>query len=121
MRFRKGGGRRIDIDSDSDINMSTVAFFPFRIVQAAIAEAFKTPEVIRMFALQQPKQLRERLESLRRDSRLGRAENNATTEMVEILVALKKLGEQVGKQSGKEMDSGQLDWCLCAGDDLHCF
>jgi len=30
-------------------------------IQAAISEAFRTPEVIRMFAKKQPGQLRERL------------------------------------------------------------
>jgi hypothetical protein len=30
-------------------------------IQAAISEAFKTPEVIRMFAKKQPGQLRDRL------------------------------------------------------------
>jgi hypothetical protein len=33
-------------------------------IQAAVSEAFKTPEVIRMFAQRQPKLLRERLENL---------------------------------------------------------
>jgi len=30
-------------------------------IQAAVSEAFRTPEVIRMFAKKQPGQLRERL------------------------------------------------------------
>jgi len=33
----------------------------FQATQAAISEAFKTPEVIRMFAKKQPGQLRQRL------------------------------------------------------------
>jgi hypothetical protein len=36
-------------------------FFLFKAIQAAISEAFKTPEVIRMFAKKQPGQLRDRL------------------------------------------------------------
>ena len=35
-------------------------------IQAAISEAFKTPEVIRMFAKKQPGQLRTRLAEVRR-------------------------------------------------------
>ena len=34
-------------------------------IQAAISEAFKTPEVIRMFAKKQPGQLRQRLAEVR--------------------------------------------------------
>jgi len=37
-------------------------------IQAAISEAFKTPEVIRMFAKKQPGQLRTRLAEVRVDS-----------------------------------------------------
>lgn len=33
----------------------------FQAIQAAISEAFKTPEVIRLFAKKQPGQLRQRL------------------------------------------------------------
>ena len=37
----------------------------FQAIQAAISEAFKTPEVIRMFAKKQPGQLRQRLSEVR--------------------------------------------------------
>jgi len=33
----------------------------FQAIQAAVSEAFRTPEVIRLFAKKQPGQLRERL------------------------------------------------------------
>lgn len=33
-------------------------------IQAAVSQAFKTPEVIRMFAQRQPRQLRERLDAV---------------------------------------------------------
>jgi len=36
-------------------------FFFLQAIQAAISQAFKTPEVIRMFAKKQPRQLRTRL------------------------------------------------------------
>ena len=36
-------------------------FCPSQAIQAAISEAFKTPEVIRMFAKKQPVELRQRL------------------------------------------------------------
>ena len=72
-------------------------------VRAAIADAFKTPEVIRMFALQQPERLRDRLAATRRDMKLdagGRKGEAADArrarqerEVLEILMALRRLGE----------------------------
>lgn len=87
-------------------------------IRAAIADAFKTPEVIRLFALQQPGQLRERLTIIQRDMMLQSKHqkanfSNTTTgvsknggsnkgererqrqqqEIVEILTALRRLGE----------------------------
>ncbi|KAK3583405.1 hypothetical protein CHS0354_040371 [Potamilus streckersoni] len=63
-------------------------------IQAAISEAFKTPEVIRMFAKKQPGQLRQRLAEINRDSKIGKiAKSLAVEQSVEILTALKKLGE----------------------------
>jgi len=63
-------------------------------IQAAISEAFKTPEVIRMFAKKQPDQLRQKLAQMQRDVNLGKlAEIAYTQQGVEILTALKKLGE----------------------------
>lgn len=37
----------------------------FQAIQAAISDAFKTPEVIRLFAKKQPGQLRQRLTDVR--------------------------------------------------------
>lgn len=63
-------------------------------IQAAISEAFKTPEVIRMFAKKQPEQLRQKLFELERDYSLGKLlESVYKQQGVEILTALKKLGE----------------------------
>jgi len=63
-------------------------------IQAAISEAFKTPEVIRMFAKKQPGQLRERLSEITRDEKIGKIpKDQAVGQSVEILTALKKLGE----------------------------
>ena len=69
-------------------------------IRAAIADAFKTPEVIRMFALQQPGQLRERLQAVQRDMKLDRKKRQQQ-EVVEILMALRKLGEKLHED---EMD-----------------
>ncbi|KAL4221494.1 hypothetical protein ACF0H5_019751 [Mactra antiquata] len=63
-------------------------------IQAAISEAFKTPEVIRMFAKKQPGQLRQRLAEISRDEKIGKIpRSQAVGQSVEILTALKKLGE----------------------------
>ncbi|XP_002158224.1 protein LZIC [Hydra vulgaris] len=63
-------------------------------IQAAISEAFKTPEVIKMFAKKQPEQLRQKLSQLQ----LGISSGKLCgvfyqQQIVEILSALKKLGE----------------------------
>jgi len=63
-------------------------------VRAAISDAFKTPEVIRMFATKKPAALRQRLAEIDRDVKLGKYSfADVTTQATEILVALKKLGE----------------------------
>lgn len=63
-------------------------------IQHAVSEAFKTPEVLQMFADKQPQQLRSRLEDLEREqqlARVGQTEYNA--KKLEILLALNKLGQ----------------------------
>ncbi|XP_059153204.1 protein LZIC-like [Physella acuta] len=63
-------------------------------IQAAISEAFKTPEVIQLFAKKQPGQLRSRLSDISRDEKIGKLpKEQAIQQSVEILTALKKLGE----------------------------
>jgi len=63
-------------------------------IQAAISQAFQTPEVIRMFAKKQPGQLRTRLAEIERDAKIGKlAMDVFSQQKVEILTALRKLGE----------------------------
>ncbi|XP_071109192.1 protein LZIC-like isoform X1 [Haliotis cracherodii] len=63
-------------------------------IQAAISKAFKTPEVIRLFAKKQPGQLRQRLADINRDAKIGKiSKEMETLQSVEIMTALKKLGE----------------------------
>eukprot|EP01028_Stygiella_incarcerata_P014151 TRINITY_DN911_c0_g4_i1.p1 TRINITY_DN911_c0_g4~~TRINITY_DN911_c0_g4_i1.p1 ORF type:complete len:193 (+),score=74.96 TRINITY_DN911_c0_g4_i1:117-695(+) len=65
-------------------------------IQAAIRDAFRTPEVIKLFARKEPEALRQRLSSLKRDLKLGRLPEDAFVQQaVEILLALKKLGEKL--------------------------
>lgn len=65
-------------------------------IQAAISRAFKTPEVIRLFAKKQPGQLRTRLAEMDRDLMVGKLERDLYTQQkVEILTALRKLGEKL--------------------------
>uniref|UniRef100_A0A4W4HI94 Beta-catenin-interacting ICAT domain-containing protein n=1 Tax=Electrophorus electricus TaxID=8005 RepID=A0A4W4HI94_ELEEL len=65
-------------------------------IQAAISQAFKTPEVIRLFAKKQPGQLRTRLAEMDRDMMVGKLPRDQYTEQkVEILSALRKLGEKL--------------------------
>ncbi|XP_069466107.1 protein LZIC isoform X2 [Ambystoma mexicanum] len=68
-------------------------------IQAAISQAFKTPEVIRMFAKKQPGQLRTRLAEMDRDLMVGKLGKDLHTEQkVEILGALSKLGEKLSPE-----------------------
>ena len=66
---------------------------------AAISAAFKTPEILKMFALKQPEQLRERLRAVARDVMLGKmAQSKGESERLEILTALKKLGAELSDE-----------------------
>jgi len=68
-------------------------------IQGAISEAFKTPEVIKMFANKQPAQLRMKFEQLKEDLKLKRVTQGAhKAQAVEILTALKKLGEELSAE-----------------------
>ncbi|KAL5264629.1 hypothetical protein ACHWQZ_G005644 [Mnemiopsis leidyi] len=67
--------------------------------QAAISSAFKTPEVMRLFAKQEPTQLRTLLTQIDRDVILGkRNQVDSKQDKIEILTALKKLGEQISNE-----------------------
>eukprot|EP00033_Pygsuia_biforma_P000957 GCRY01001099.1.p1 GENE.GCRY01001099.1~~GCRY01001099.1.p1 ORF type:complete len:189 (-),score=24.71 GCRY01001099.1:34-600(-) len=65
-------------------------------LQAAISEAFKTPEVIRMFAKGSLDQLRSRLSCIQREFKLGNLPKDSFIQQsLEILTALKKLGSDL--------------------------
>ncbi|XP_037124320.1 protein LZIC [Syngnathus acus] len=65
-------------------------------IQAAISQAFKTPEVIRLFAKKQPGQLRTRLAEMDRDVMVGKlSRDDYKQQKMEVLTALRKLGEKL--------------------------
>ena len=65
-------------------------------VTAAISQAFRTPEVIRLFAKKEPAALRRRLADIDRDVKLGKIQfEEVSAQAAEILIALKKLGEKL--------------------------
>jgi hypothetical protein len=67
-------------------------------VHAAVSQAFRTPEVIKLFALAQPAGLRQRLAGLQRDKKLGKiSKAAATAQALEILSALRKLGDTLSE------------------------
>ncbi|CAD5121772.1 DgyrCDS10249 [Dimorphilus gyrociliatus] len=81
-------------------------------IQAAISNAFQTPEVIKLFAKKQPAQLRIKLAEIERDAKIGKmTSSESSTKKLEILMALKKLGEYltaeennyIEKQSSNKM------------------
>ncbi|EKX50704.1 hypothetical protein GUITHDRAFT_66454 [Guillardia theta CCMP2712] len=68
-------------------------------IQGAVSQAFRTPEVIKMFANKQPAQLRLRLEQKKEDLKLKRiTQESYMAQVVEILTALKKLGEELNAE-----------------------
>ncbi|KAJ3441002.1 protein lzic [Anaeramoeba flamelloides] len=68
-------------------------------IRAAVAQAFKTPEVIRLFANKQPTSLRLRLSNIQTQLKLGKmAKETYETQALEILLALKKLGDKLSIQ-----------------------
>jgi hypothetical protein len=68
-------------------------------IQAAVSSAFSTPEVVRMFATKNGGQLRARLAALQREQRLGKlASERYVVQAVEVLAALKKLGESLSEE-----------------------
>ncbi|KAK4305907.1 hypothetical protein Pmani_022223 [Petrolisthes manimaculis] len=75
-------------------------------IQAAISQAFKTPEVIQMFAKKQPDQLREKLSQVERDQKIGKLTLDLYTQQkVEVLSALQKLGETLTAAEQQFLDS----------------
>uniref|UniRef100_A0A6B2LLF5 Beta-catenin-interacting ICAT domain-containing protein n=1 Tax=Arcella intermedia TaxID=1963864 RepID=A0A6B2LLF5_9EUKA len=65
-------------------------------IQATISEAYKTPEVIKMFANKNTVQLRQRYANLQRDAKLP--SDVKIAQQVEILSALQKLGETLSPE-----------------------
>ncbi|KAK9739792.1 Beta-catenin-interacting protein ICAT [Popillia japonica] len=64
--------------------------------RAAISQAFKTPEVIKLFGKKEPKQLRERLIDIECAFKLNKlSEDVRDRQKAEILIALRQLGEQL--------------------------
>ncbi|KAJ1455240.1 hypothetical protein M885DRAFT_520537 [Pelagophyceae sp. CCMP2097] len=63
-------------------------------IQGAVRTAFKTPDVIRMFAQKEPSALRAKLAQLNEERRLSRiTEATFIAFSVEVVLALQKLGE----------------------------
>ncbi|KAJ6221284.1 hypothetical protein RDWZM_007096 [Blomia tropicalis] len=63
-------------------------------IQAAISNAFQTPEIIRLFARKQPTQLRVKLSQIERDFKIGTLNREVYIQQkIEILSALQKLGD----------------------------
>lgn len=68
-------------------------------IQAAISSAFKTPEVIRMFANKQPDQLRLKLTQLQRDVKIKKISREVfIRQSVEILLALQRLNTELSEE-----------------------
>ena len=74
-------------------------------IRATVKSAFKTPEVIRLFAQKHPEKLRGRLNTLKRDLKLKKISQDVFNEKAsEILVALRKLGEKLDDEESDLID-----------------
>ena len=74
-------------------------------IQAAVSQAFKTPEVIRLFAQRQPEQLRVRLSSLRRDWKVKKLSRDEYMRgSIEVLQALSKMGSELSEEEQQMLD-----------------
>jgi len=87
---------QLSLDNISNVSLKSDLERFKQAVTAAIAEAFKTPEVIRFFTRKEPGQLRLKLEQIEREHTFRQIDEtfyNSTR--LEILLALKKLGEKL--------------------------
>ena len=86
-------------------------------IQAAVSSAFRTPEVIRLFARRQPDALRVRLEGLKRDWKVKKmSKGEYVRAAVEVLEALKKMGSALSEEEeellsryGEGSGQGQME------------
>ncbi|KAF2072666.1 hypothetical protein CYY_006026 [Polysphondylium violaceum] len=77
-------------------------------IQAAVSQAFKTPEVIKLFAKKDQGQLRVKLGNIQRDVKLGKiSKDSYIDQSVEILIALKKLGFPVSAEEENFLDQNK--------------
>lgn len=76
-------------------------------MQQAVSQAFRTPEVIQLFAARQPQQLRNRLADLERDRRLGKMTEEAYgAARLEVLTALSKLDAELSPEERDALVAG---------------
>jgi hypothetical protein len=73
-------------------------------IQAAISDAFKTPEVVAMFMKKEPGQLRGRLQQLEQQAKLRKISADVYNDQrIEVLTALQRLGEPLSSEEEHEL------------------
>jgi hypothetical protein len=79
-------------------------------VRAAVSEAFQTPEVIKLFAEKQNGGLRQRVHEIERDFKIGTiSKDEHVARKVELLGALKRLGETLSSEDEKFLSDNVSD------------
>ncbi|OTF81169.1 LZIC-like protein, partial [Euroglyphus maynei] len=79
-------------------------------IQAAISDAFRTPEIIRLFAKKQPTQLRLKLADIERDHKIGTLSNDSyDLQKTEILAALQRLGDKLSNDEKHFLQNNTSD------------
>ncbi|ETO14168.1 hypothetical protein RFI_23199 [Reticulomyxa filosa] len=75
-------------------------------IQATIVNAFKTPEIIRLFAAKEPNMLREKLQQLQRDLSTKKITKQKYKEQCyEVLLALQKLQVKLSVEEQKFIEN----------------
>merc|ERR1712189_64792 len=74
-------------------------------IQAAISQAFQTPEILKLFIKAEPSHLRDKLAIIQRDFQTGKMDNDLFIQQkTEILSALIKLNESLTENETRFMD-----------------
>ena len=106
---KMGSGNMSLMDEMSSVRMA---------VRAAISQAFKTPEVIKMFAARRPNDLRQKLAEIDRDLKIGKLPLDlGTPKKREILTALQKLDQPLSVEEVAWLAQHSSDSSLIKVDD----
>eukprot|EP01013_Petalomonas_cantuscygni_P013066 TRINITY_DN2721_c0_g1_i1.p2 TRINITY_DN2721_c0_g1~~TRINITY_DN2721_c0_g1_i1.p2 ORF type:complete len:187 (-),score=41.28 TRINITY_DN2721_c0_g1_i1:179-739(-) len=96
--------------SSGSVSLTTQVEAVRATVRAAVSQAFKTPEVLKMFASKQPDLLRGRLASLKVDRQTNKiTPAEYASRSAEVLAALQRMGETLSAEDATFLEANQTD------------